>query len=207
MQQGAIRIGVFVLCLAPFGVLAYQALTAALGPDPAEAIMHVTGEWSLRFLALTLLITPLRRYVSWPVLFKLRRMLGLFAFFYACVHLVSFGHFFVGWTPAILLEELVERPYITAGFAGWLLMLPLAVTSTRKMQRRLRRHWLRLHKLVYPAAIAACLHLLWQTRSDIGEALAYIAVFSVLLGWRLWQYRQSRSATGSGPASGASAGA
>ena len=207
MQQGAIRVGVFVLCLAPFGVLAYQALTAALGPDPAEAIMHITGEWSLRMLALTLLITPLRRYVSWPVLFKLRRMLGLFAFFYACVHLVSFGHFFVGWTPAILLEELVERPYITAGFAGWLLMLPLAVTSTRKMQRRLRRNWLRLHKLVYPVAVAASLHLLWQTRSDIGEALAYIAVFCVLLGWRLWQYRHSRSATGSGPASGASAGA
>jgi len=207
MQQGAIRVGVFVLCLLPFGVLAYQALTAALGPDPAEAIMHVTGEWSLRFLALTLLITPLRRYVSWSVLFKLRRMLGLFAFFYACVHLVSFGHFFVGWTPAILLEELVERPYITAGFVGWLLMLPLAVTSTRKMQRRLRRNWLRLHKLVYPAAMAACLHLLWQTRSDIGEALVYIAVFLLLLGWRLWQYRQSRSASGSGPASDASAGA
>jgi sulfoxide reductase heme-binding subunit YedZ len=207
MQQGAIRIGVFVLCLTPFGVLAYQALTAALGPDPAEAIMHVTGEWSLRLLALTLLITPLRRHVSWPVLFKLRRMLGLFAFFYACVHLVSFGHFFVGWTPAILLEELVERPYITAGFAGWLLMLPLAVTSTRKMQRRLRRNWLRLHRLVYPAAIAACLHLLWQTRSDIGEALVYIAVFSLLLGWRLWHYRQGRSASGSGPAGGASASA
>ena len=204
MQQGAIRIGVFVLCLAPFGVLAYQAFTAALGPDPAEAIMHVTGEWSLRLLALTLLITPLRSHVSWPVLFKLRRMLGLFAFFYACVHLVSFGHFFVGWTPTILLEELVERPYITAGFAGWLLMLPLAVTSTRKMQRRLRRNWLRLHRLVYPAAIAACLHLLWQARPDIGEALVYIAAFSLLLGWRLWQYLQSRSATGSGPAGGAS---
>ena len=207
MPQGAIRIGVFVLCLAPFGVLAYQALTAALGPDPAEAIMHVTGEWSLRLLALTLLITPLRSHVSWPVLFKLRRMLGLFAFFYACVHLVSFGHFFVGWTPTILLEELVERPYITAGFAGWLLMLPLAVTSTRKMQRRLRRNWLRLHRLVYPASIAACLHLLWQTRADIGEALVYIAAFSLLLGWRLWQYRQGRSATGSGPAGGASASA
>ena len=206
-QQVVMRLAVFALCLVPFGLLTYQAFTGGLGPDPADAIMHSTGEWSLRLLALTLLITPLRRRLSWPVLFKLRRMLGLFAFFYACVHLVSFGHFFVGWTPAILWEELVERPYITAGFTGWLLMLPLAVTSTRKMQRRLRHNWLRLHRLVYPAAIAACLHLLWQARADIGEALAYIAVFALLLGWRFWQYRQRRSAGGAAAARGASAGA
>ena len=205
MQQIAIRATVFLLCLAPFLVLAYQAVTAALGPDPADVIMHTTGEWSLRFLALTLLITPIRRYLRWPVLFKLRRMLGLYAFFYACVHLTSFGHFYVGWTPAILLEELIERPYITVGFLGWLLMLPLAVTSTRKIQRRMGRNWLRLHRLVYPAAILACLHLLWQTRSDIGEALAYITVFAVLLGWRFWQYRMRRILAASSSAESASA--
>ena len=128
MQQGAIRIGVFVLCLAPFGVLAYQALTAALGPDPAEAIMHVTGEWALRILALTLLASPLRAWTGSSLPLRLRRMMGLYAFFYATVHFLSFAQFYSGWSVSIVLEELAERPYITAGFAAWLVMLPLAVT-------------------------------------------------------------------------------
>ena len=189
-----IRGGVFVLCLAPVVWTVYAAVTGGLGPDPAEALMHVTGEWSLRILALTLLISPLRAWTGWTVLMKLRRMLGLYAFFYACIHLLSFLQFFIGWTPAALLEELAERPYITVGFGAWLLMLPLAITSTRGMQRRLRRNWQRLHRLVYPAAVLACLHLLWQARSDIGEALVYIAVFAVLLGWRLRRrYRRQRA--------------
>ena len=207
MHQVAIRVAVFLACLAPFAVLAYQAVTAALGPDPADVIMHSTGEWSLRFLALTLLITPMRRYLKWPVLFKLRRMLGLYAFFYACVHLASFGHFYVGWTLAILTEELLERPYITVGFLAWLAMLPLAVTSTRNMQRRLGRSWLRLHRLIYPSAVLACLHLLWQTRSDIGEALVYIALFAVLLGWRIWASRARRMGAPAPARKNASAGA
>ena len=189
-----IRGGVFVLCLTPFVWTVYAAVTGGLGPDPAEALMHVTGEWSLRILALTLLISPLRAWTGWTVLMKLRRMLGLYAFFYACIHLLSFLQVFIGWTPAALLEELAERPYITVGFGAWLLMLPLAITSTRGMQRRLRRNWQRLHRLVYPAAVLACLHLLWQARSDVGEALVYIAVFAVLLGWRLGRrYRRQRA--------------
>lgn len=189
-----IRGGVFVLCLVPFAWTVYAAVTGGLGPDPAEALMHVTGEWSLRILALTLLISPLRAWTGWAVLMKLRRMLGLYAFFYGCIHLLSFLQFFIGWTPAALAEELVERPYITVGFGAWLLMLPLAITSTRGMQRRLRRNWQRLHRLVYPAAVLACLHLLWQARSDIGEALVYIGVFAMLLGWRLKRRYQRQRA-------------
>ena len=182
------RVGVFALCLLPFAWLVYGAATNGLGPDPAESIMHITGEWALRLLLLTLLVSPLRLWSGWPVVLKLRRMLGLYVFFYACIHLLSFCHFYIGWTAGALLEELVERPYITVGFAAWLLLLPLAVTSTRAMQRRLRRHWQRLHRLVYAVAVLACCHILWQARSDIGEALVYILLFAVLLAWRVRRF-------------------
>jgi sulfoxide reductase heme-binding subunit YedZ len=180
--------GVFVLCLLPFAWLVYGAASNGLGPDPAESIMHITGEWALRLLLLTLLVSPLRRWPGWTVVLKLRRMLGLYAFFYACIHLLSFSHFYIGWTAAALIEELAERPYITVGFAAWLLLLPLAVTSTRTMQRRLRRNWQRLHRLVYAVAVLACCHILWQARSDIGEALVYILLFAVLLAWRVKRF-------------------
>lgn len=190
------RMGIFVLCSLPFVWILYAAIAGRLGPDPAEALMLFTGEWSLRLLALTLLVSPLRAWTGWSSLVKLRRMLGLYTFFYACVHFLSFLQFYIGWTPGALIEELVERPYITLGFSAWLLLLPLALTSTRGMQRRLRGNWQRLHRLVYPAAVLACLHLLWQARSDLGEALIYLAVFAVLLGWRLRRrcLRQQRSA-------------
>jgi sulfoxide reductase heme-binding subunit YedZ len=184
---------VFLLCLLPFGWLVYSAGTNALGPDPAESIMRVTGEWSLRILLVTLAVSPVRKIWGWRWPMTLRRMLGLFAFFYATVHLASFGHFYIGWTPAILVEELVERPYITVGALAWVLMLPLAVTSTRKMQRRLKRNWRRLHRAVYPVAMLACLHLLWQARSDLGEPILYSVLLFMLLIWRLPVYRSRRS--------------
>lgn len=180
-----IRIVVFFLCLLPFAWLLYAAGSGKLGADPAETLMLETGEWALRILALTLLASPLRAWTGSTLPLKLRRMLGLYSFFYACVHFMAFLQFYIGWTAAALLEELVERPYVLAGFAAWLLMLPLAVTSSRAMQRRLRSRWVQLHRLVYAAAIAACLHLLWQARSDIGEAVVYIAMFVLLLFWRV----------------------
>lgn len=179
------RPGVFVLCLLPFVWILYAAVVGRLGPDPAEALMLFTGEWSLRLLALTLLVSPLRAWTGWSVLIKLRRMLGLYAFFYACVHFLTFLQFYIGWIPTSLVEELAERPYITLGFAAWVFMSLLAATSTRGMQRRLRANWQRLHRLVYPVAVLACLHLLWQARSDIGEALIYLIIFAALLGWRV----------------------
>ena len=193
----AIRTAVFILCLVPFAWLVYAAVANAFGPDPAEAVMHITGEWALRLLALTLLVSPLRNWTGWPPVMKLRRMLGLYAFFYGCLHLIAFLQFFSGWNASQLLEELAERPYITAGFAAWALMLPLAITSTRGMQRRLRRNWLRLHRLVYPAAVLACLHLAWQARSDIGEPLVYSIIIGGLLAWRWKRFQGGRQ----GPAS------
>lgn len=187
-MQRFIKVATFALCLLPFLWIFYAAAYGRLGPDPAEALMLSTGEWSLRLLALCLLVSPLRTWTGWSAVMRLRRMLGLFAFFYACVHFVSFLQFYIGWDAAALGEELAERPYIALGFTAWLLLLPLAVTSTRRMQRRLRGNWQRLHRLVYPAALLACLHLLWQARSDLGEALLYLAFFALLLGWRLKRY-------------------
>ncbi|MFV0276652.1 MAG: sulfite oxidase heme-binding subunit YedZ [Parahaliea sp.] len=185
MRERLLRLGVFALCLLPFVNLLVRALHNELGPDPAKALMLATGEWSLRLLVLTLLVSPLRRWTGWGVLMRLRRMLGLYAFFYACLHLGAFGTFYAGWSAELLLEELAERPYITVGFAAWLLLLPLAITSTRGWQRRLRRNWGRLHWLVYPAVVLGCLHMWWQARSDIGEALVYSVIFALLLAWRL----------------------
>ena len=158
--------------------------------------MQVTGVWALRILVLTLLVSPLRAWTGWTVLLRMRRMLGLFVFFYASLHLVGFLQLFTGWDAGLLLEEILDRPYITLGFSAWLLFLPLAITSTRAFQRRLGRHWVRLHRLVYPAAILACLHLLWLSRSDIGEALVYGIIVAALLLWRLQRYRSRRVAHG-----------
>jgi methionine sulfoxide reductase heme-binding subunit len=179
------RVGVFVLCLLPFLWLVFAAISDQMGPDPTKTAMLFTGKWSLRMLALTLLISPLRAWTGRSQLITLRRMLGLYAFFYACVHFLAFLQLYIGWVPAALAKELAKRPYITLGFSAWLLLLPLAITSTHAMQRRLRRNWQRLHRLVYPAAVLACLHLLWQARSDVGEALIYLAIFATLLLWRV----------------------
>jgi sulfoxide reductase heme-binding subunit YedZ len=199
-MERTIRVGVFMACLLPFIWVVYGVVDNRLGPDPAEALMHITGEWSLRLLALTLLVSPLRVWTGKPWVIKLRRMLGLYAFFYACLHFGVFLQFYIGWTGAALAEELAERPYVSAGFAAWLIMLPLALTSTRGIRRRLGSLWTKLHKQVYSVAIIACLHLLWQARSDIGEAVVYILVFSLLLGWRV---RRSWSETGKTGASSA----
>ena len=180
---------VFALCLVPLLSMVLGVVRDRLGPDPADTLMHISGEWSIRFLILALLMSPLRHWTGSSYWVRLRRMLGLFAFFYACLHLLVFLQYFIGWTAARALEELVERPYITAGFAAFLIMLPLAVTSTRAMQRRLGRRWTLLHRGVYASAVMACLHLIWQARGDIGEALIYSLVILLLLVWRFKRYR------------------
>ena len=187
----------FLLCLLPFAELFWLAFNAQLGPDPAEALMKETGEWAARLLVLCLAVTPLRHLSGWSSVLKCRRMLGLFCFFYASIHLVLFLHFYLGWVPARVLEEILERPYISAGFAAWLILLPLAITSTRGMQRRLRRNWQRLHRGVYAVAVLVSLHYLWQSRSDIGEALLYSSLFGLLLAYRLLLHlKKLRSSNG-----------
>ena len=159
-----------------------------LGADPVAAIEHFLGLWALRLLMLALAITPLRQLTNQPVLVRFRRMLGLYAFFYATVHFSAYlGLDLRGyWTQ--IFAEIVKRPYITVGFTAWLLLLPLAITSTTGWIKRLGRNWARLHKLVYAIGVLAVLHFWWLVKSDIREPALYAGILAVLLGWRAWKW-------------------
>lgn len=175
----------FVICLIPLGQLAYRAYDADLGANPIDTITRFTGSWALTFLLASLAVTPLRRITGRHELIKFRRMLGLYAFFYALLHFSTFvglDHFFdlnrIG-------KDILKRPYVTAGFTAFLMMTPLALTSTAGMIRRLGKRWQQLHRLVYLAAIAAVIHFYWLVKSDISRPAQYGAVLAVLLGYRL----------------------
>lgn len=180
---------VFLLALAPLIELFSQALLDNLGADPAKKLVLELGTWALNFLWITLAITPLRKLLNWKWLIKYRRMMGLYSFFYTMLHLLAFATFIVGWDLQILIEEITERPYAIVGFIALLLLLPLTITSTKAMQKRLKKNWFTLHKLVYPIAGLALLHIVWQIRSDYGEALAYGAILAWMLGYRLYKKR------------------
>ena len=152
-----------------------------LGPEPGKAITWFTGEWAFNILLLTLAVTPLRSWFGWKWLLPHRRMLGLFVMFYATLHLLSYIAFLLGWEWGDIGSELIERPYLTLGFLGWLLLIPLAVTSTRGWQRRLKRKWKTLHKVVYLIAILCALHYLLQIRSSWLEPTLYASITVFLL--------------------------
>jgi sulfoxide reductase heme-binding subunit YedZ len=180
----------FVLALVPLAGLVFIVLTGRTSANPAEDILLTTGIWALRFLLTTLAITPLRRLTGWNVLIQYRRMLGLFAFFYAIVHLFSYIAFDRVFVVNEILADVAKRPFITAGMAAFLCMLPLAVTSTKGWIRRLGRRWQTLHRLVYVSAFAACLHFVWKVKVVIGEPVYYAAILAVLLAFRLlWRFR------------------
>lgn len=181
---------VFAACLIPVLLLVRDAFTGGLGVNPIEDVTHRTGGWALRFLLLTLAVTPLRRLAGWHGLIRFRRMLGLFAFFYAVLHFstyVVFDHFF---DLLLILDDVAERKYVTAGFVGFVLMIPLAVTSTAGWIRRLGRRWTALHRLVYASAAAGVVHFLWLVKIDVAEPLIYAAVLALLLAARVaWRTR------------------
>ncbi len=177
---------VFLSCLLPLLWISYQAWTLNLGADPAEEITDFTGTWTLRFLWITLAITPLRKLFGWGALIRYRRMLGLYTAFYALIHLLCFVTFILGWRMDLLWSEVTERPYIIVGSLAFLLLIPLVVTSTKKMQRRLAKNWVRLHQTVYLISLLALLHFIWQIRSNYLEVLIYGVILGVLLGYRLY---------------------
>lgn len=181
-----IKAVVFPAALLPALYLWGSALTGNLGANPIEALIRGHGDWALRFLLLTLAITPVRRMTRWSGLMRFRRMLGLFAFFYAAMHLLSYLFLdqFFAWPE--IAADILKRPFITIGLAGFLLLVPLAVTSTRKMQRRLGgQRWRTLHRLVYPAAGLAVLHFYLMVKADTREPLIYALLLLVLLSLRL----------------------
>lgn len=175
---------VFGLCLLPFFALVRAVVLNTLGPDPAEHLMHVTGEWVMRFLVLVLLATPLARN-GWPRLARYRRMLGLYVWFYATLHLLVFAQVFIGWSAVQLIEELAERPYVLVGFLAWLMLVPMGITSAHSIRRKMGRHWRTLHRMIYGVVVLGWLHLLWLSRSDVGDAFVYGVIFFLLMIWRL----------------------
>lgn len=183
---------VHALALAPLAVLLFQAWQVAsgvdidaLGADAVAEIEHRTGIWALRLLLVTLAITPLRQLMGWTRLVGFRRMLGLYAFAYASLHLAAFLVLDLGGWWSTIFQEIVQRPYITFGFLAWLGLVPLAITSTRGWMRRLGRRWGQLHRLVYAVAVLAVAHFWWIVKSDLREPLLYAAILAVLLGWRI----------------------
>ena len=191
---GVAKAALFAVCLIPFAILLSDTFGGRLGPEPAKEITHRTGDWALRLLLVTLSVTPLRRLFGWNVLLRFRRMLGLYAFFYVCLHFLTYVWLdqFFHWRD--IIEDIAKRPYITVGFLGFILLLPLALTSTNGMVRRIgAKNWLRLHRLVYIIAIAGVVHFLWLVKSDIREPMIYISILSVLLGVRFFWYWRKRA--------------
>jgi methionine sulfoxide reductase heme-binding subunit len=187
---------VWLLALLPLALLVADAWLGRLGANPIEAITHRTGKTALVLLFASLAVSPLRRWSGWNAMIRVRRPLGVFAFGYALLHMLTYvalDHFFA-WR--IMVEDVIKRPFITSGFAALVLLTPLVATSTRRMIRRLGPRWQRLHRLVYPAAALAVLHYFWKAKADTREPLIYAAVLLVLLAVRVvpvWQRRARRN--------------
>lgn len=178
---------VFWLALLPFVLLVYGVFTNTLGADPADVLSLETGRWALRFLLMSLAITPLRQLTGQARLLPLRRTLGLYALFYACWHFLVYLMFLLEWRWSEIGSDILERPYITVGFVSFLILVVLGATSNKAMMRRLGRNWKRLHRWVYLAAILAFLHLFWILRADVTDAVIYGAILAVLLGYRIYR--------------------
>jgi sulfoxide reductase heme-binding subunit YedZ len=192
----------FLLALLPFAWLVYGAFSNQLGANPAEYLIRATGDWTLRFLCLTLAVTPLRVITATPALARLRRMLGLFVYFYVVLHLLSYSWFDMGFDVADIAKDIAKRPFILVGFSGFLLLTPLAATSFNRAVKAMgAKRWQRLHKLVYAIAGLALLHFFWMRagKNNFAEVAVYAAIIGVLLGWRVMQYAKKKRAVASPP--------
>ena len=180
------KVFVFLLCLVPLGILIWRLLTNNLGANPVEFIQHATGDWTLRFLIFTLCITPFRKLLNLPDLIRFRRMLGLFAFFYVCLHFLTYLGPDQSFDLAGMWKDVAKRPFITVGFAAFVSLIPLAITSTTGWIRRIGgKRWQILHRLIYFAAICGVIHYYWLVKSDVRKPLFYGALVAILLLWRL----------------------
>lgn len=197
-MKKAAKLVVFVASLVPAALLVRGMLIGDLGVNPAETIQLTTGRWAFKFLLLTLAITPFRRLTGWNVIIQYRRMLGLFAFFYAVLHFSAYWAFDLLFSPSRILVDTAKRPFIFMGMAALLSMLPLALTSTKGSIRRLGKRWATLHRLVYVSAICAAIHFAWKVKVFTGDPVSYALAVTTLLGFRVvWtlSHRQPRPAT------------
>ena len=180
----------FIASLLPFAWLMYAAIADQLGANPAEHLIRSLGDWSLRFLCLTLAVTPVRTIANQPALLRFRRMLGLFTYFYVCMHLLGYAWFDMGLELDEIAKDIAKRPFILVGFAGFVLLTPLAATSFNRAIRTLgAARWQALHRLVYAVAGLAILHFFWMraAKHNFEEVAVYAAILGVLLGWRAWR--------------------
>jgi len=180
----------FLAALGPFAWLLYGAFANALGPNPAEALIRSTGDWTLRFLCLTLAVTPLRQWTGQPALARFRRMLGLFTFFYVVLHFLAYAWLDMGFDPQAIARDIPKRPFALVGFTALLLMLPLAATSFNRAIKALgAKRWQALHRAVYAIAGLGLLHFFWMraAKHNFAEVAVYAAIIGLLLGWRLWR--------------------
>jgi sulfoxide reductase heme-binding subunit YedZ len=190
LAHPGVKAVLFVLASLPAAWLFWAALTDRLGANPAEALIRGLGDWSLRFLVLVLLVTPVRVLAGWPALARLRRMLGLFVFFYASLHWLAYAGFDMGFDGAAVVDDVIKRPFILIGTLSWCVLLLLAATSFNRAIRTLgARRWQVLHRGVYAVAVLAVLHFFWMRsgKNDFAEVALYAALLGVLLGWRLWR--------------------
>jgi len=195
------KVLVFLLGLAPLFWLGWRAYNGRLTANPLEFVTHYTGDWTLRLIIISLTITPLRKSLNLPDLIHYRRMVGLFAFFYGCLHFVTYVWFVNFFDLPTMLEDVAKRRYITVGFAGFVLLIPLAVTSTAGWIRRLGgKRWQRLHRLVYVTAVCGVVHYFWLVKSDIRLPVFYGLLVTIVLGWRL-VFRRRTTARPSTPLS------
>ena len=176
---------IFLLALVPFVLLLVRGWKNELGANPIETVTHITGIWTIRFLVITLAITPLRKLTGQAILIRFRRMLGLFTFFYACMHFLTYIWLDQYFDWPFIIKDITEHPYIIVGFTTFLILFSLAVTSPRFMVRKMGKNWKKLHRLIYPAAFLASFHFLWLVKSDIREPLLYFALFTILMLLRL----------------------
>jgi len=197
LRRQWVKPAVFLLCLLPLVLLGMRALRSDLGANPIEAITHFTGDWTLRFLLITLAITPVRRLLQLPDLIRFRRMLGLWAFFYGSLHMMTWLWLDKFFDPREMWADVVKRRFITMGMTAFVLLIPLAITSTRGWIRRLGKRWQRLHRLIYFSACAGVIHYWWLVKSDIRLPLLYGVILAVLLGYRLVSAARSTAPAGS----------
>ncbi|NDZ15086.1 sulfoxide reductase heme-binding subunit YedZ [Variovorax sp. WS11] len=193
----AAKPAVFVLCLLPFAWLAWGAFTDGLGANPAEYLIRSTGDWTLRFICIVLAVTPLRVMTKTNALARFRRMLGLFAYFYVVVHLLSYSLFDMGFDIQEIAKDIAKRPFILVGFTAFVLLTPLAATSFNRAIKALgAKRWQTLHKLVYVIAGLGLLHFFWMRagKNDFAEVFVYAAIIAALLGWRVWNFARNKRA-------------